>query len=139
MPQNANDVTRDTIQRWLDAALQQVAAESYLDGISLQDSLLVTGRLERGNSPLAGAIDQFIRMTPAQATDFLNRYQVVDHHANDATGFSATVLRNKDTSSAQYDQYSLVFRSTEYKLPAEGGDYDRDGNVNLFGLKGADG
>ena len=141
MPQNANDVTRETIELWLDAALKQVAAESYFHGISLTSSDLITQRLTRGNTPLESTQDQFVRLTQSQAAAFLAEYEIVDQHANDASGFSATLLRRKvddPLTAAKAGEYTLAFRSTEYRNPSQGGDFDRDGFL-YAGLSRADG
>ena len=53
----------------------------------------------------------------------LARYQIVDHHANDATGFSATLIKHETTAN----NFTLSFRSTEYQNQADGGDWERDG------------
>ena len=34
-------------------------------------------------------------MTTRQAQAFEARYQIVDHHANDATGFAATLMHER--------------------------------------------
>lgn len=122
MPQNSARI--DVIRTWLDAALQQIAAESYWH--LLGQGATPQQVLERGNSPVDPAYparppDQFVRLTSWQATAFAQRYQIVDHHANDASGFSATLLLDTTTG-----QHTLAFRSTEYKNANEGGDFERD-------------
>ncbi len=119
------------IKAWLDFAIQQMAAESYLDqftgqGVSLQQ-VLVDGNNDRR----VISIDQFTgktQFTDLQSQQFAQRYQVVDHHANDATGFSATLMKDTQTG-----EYTLSFRSTEFLPRIQGGDWERDG------LPGADG
>lgn len=117
---------------WLGFALQQMAAESYLEGISLSNADQITDRLLLGNNRDGFPLTGFTRFTgtreSGQARDFTSRYQVVDHHANDATGFSATLL--KDTTT---DSYTLSFRSTEYRNLSEGGDFERDGQPGADG------
>ena len=113
------------IKAWLDFALQQMAAESYLDqfvvqGVSLQQ-VLIDGNNDRRVIPL----DQFTGKTQfvdLQAQQFTQRYQILDHHANDASGFSATLMRDTTTG-----EYTLSFRSTEPRPATEGGDVERDG------------
>ncbi|HEX2827746.1 MAG TPA: calcium-binding protein, partial [Burkholderiales bacterium] len=105
---------------WLDFALQQAAAESYLDQALPLDQLLIDGNNDRrvlSGSAIRGAI----RFTAGQAQAFVNRYQVIDHMPNDSSGFSATLLFDRSTR-----QYTLAFRSTEYKLARDGGDFERD-------------
>ncbi|WP_447859842.1 calcium-binding protein [Nitrospira calida] len=111
----------NSISIWLKFALQQIAAESYLDFfITGQRSLVDVLRL--GNNKPGFGENNYTRMTLGQATAFDNQYDLVDHHANDATGFSATLLRDRTTG-----EYTLSFRSTEYRNPDQGGDWSRDG------------
>ena len=143
MPQNANDVKLGTVRLWLDAALRQVAAESYLHETSLSNLSDITQALLNGNTPSLAPPDQqqYVRLTRTQASAFLDAYEIVDHHANDASGFSATLLRRKvadPITGAKAGSYTLAIRSTEYKNPAQGGDFDRDG-VTWQGIDRADG
>ena len=133
------------ITAWLQFAIQQMAAESYLDGFSFSDTEELIRRLKLGNNnnPLAEPNDPILLgntrfvdlagvpnasqvMGSAQA--FVSRYQIVDHHTNDATGFSATLM--KDTVTGQY---TLSFRSLEYQNQAQGGDWERDGQGGAAG------
>ena len=127
------------ISTWLKFAIQQMAAESYLNGINLQDPAAVIGRLVDGNNnsqvippdQFTGKT-RFVNLTgvpnasqvTGSAQAFVSRYQIVDHHANDATGFSATLMKDPNTG-----QYTLSFRSTESAPAVQGGDRERD----LFG------
>lgn len=130
------------ITTWLKFALQQMAAESYLDGINLQNEDLVRRRLTDGNNdtrviqldPVTGELPGKTRFTNVLADHFLSTFDIIDHHANDASGFSATLLYDRDTSS-----YTLSFRSTEFKLAAQGGDKERDAfqadaDIGLYGF-----
>lgn len=47
------------------------------------------------------------KISPAQAADFVLRWEVVDQIPNTTTGFSATVFRNRDTGA-----YSLAIRGS---------------------------
>jgi len=107
------------IRSWLDYAIQQMAAESYLDGINLLSRNEVKDKLLLGNNNpvLDSSLSGKTRFTNVLAEEFLDRYQIIDHHANDASGFSATLF--KDTSN---NTYTLSFRSTEYADSALGGD-----------------
>ncbi len=122
--------------RWLDFAMQQLAAESYLEGISLDATEAVVSRLVAGanyHSPEVRLVaPHATRMLEPQAREFLTRYRIVDHHPNDASGFSATLLHDTETGS-----YTLSFRSTEFRYAVNGGDRERDvGNFGVvFGLK----
>ena len=112
---------------WLKFALQQIAAESYLDlFISGQRSLVDV--LQLGiNRPTFTEVN-YTRMTLTQASAFDNKYAIVDHHANDATGFSATLIQERGTND-----FTLSFRSTEYRNQSEGGDWERDGQPGADG------
>jgi Ca2+-binding RTX toxin-like protein len=117
------------ITTWLKFALQQMAAESYLDGINLLNEDQVRLRLSDGNNdtriiqpdPITGELPGKTRFTNVLADRFLSTYDIIDHHANDASGFSATLMRDTTTG-----EYTLSFRSTEFKPAALGGDKERD-------------
>ena len=126
---------------WLEFALQQMAAESYLDGINLQDDDTVGLRLTDGSNDtrivqpdLSGNLPGKTRMTTALAERFLATYDIIDHHANDASGFSVTLMRHTQTG-----EYTLSFRSTEPKPTTEGGDVERDGLFASILTAAADG
>ncbi|MGZ5145742.1 MAG: calcium-binding protein, partial [Burkholderiales bacterium] len=119
---------------WYEFALQQVAAETYWDAVDLKNRTEVLDALELGNNNPGFSQTGFTRLTSTQAEEFIKRYKVVDHHPNDATGFSATLLY--DTKE---NRYTLSFRSSEYRLPQDGGDFDRDvlgadTEINKYGL-----
>ena len=127
-------MSQNEMSTWLNFTLQQMAAESYLHGIDTSSDLVVRPRLLRGNN--APGFDppvNYTRFADHLADRFLGAYDIIDHHANDATGFSATLIREIGTNN-----FTLSFRSTEYKNQADGGDYERDG-ANGFFLTGADG
>src|SRR5690349_14902791 len=129
------------IQAWLNFALQQMAAESYLDQVLSGRSLVEVLRNGNNNENVI-PVDQFtgktrfVDLTGVQnannvmgsAQAFAQRYQIVDHHANDATGFSATLMRDRTTG-----EYTLSFRSLEYQDQAQGGDWERDGQGGSAG------
>lgn len=110
-------------------ALQQIAAESYLDldGVSMDNNNPknhdeIIKRLNNGNNrdfveDKKGAT----RMTTSQTSDFLDKYEIIDHLPNTDSGFSATLIRNKTTQ-----EFTLSFRSTEYRPEKEGGDHKHD-------------
>ena len=119
------------ISAWLAFSLQQMAAESYLDGIAdLDDKGLVSERLLLGNNrPLLDAeIRGATRFTDTLVTRFLDSYKIVDHHANDSTGFSATLMQEIGTNN-----FTLSFRSTEFESQSNGGDFERDGTLGADG------
>ena len=109
----ANDISV-----WLDFALQQLAAESYLHGIDdLSDTESVKERLVNGanrfDAPVPPPTEHPTRMTERQAQAFMERYCVVDHRPNDASGFSATLLRKVAADGSLTQSYTLAMRSTE--------------------------
>ncbi|GHT95615.1 hypothetical protein AGMMS49545_18880 [Betaproteobacteria bacterium] len=63
------------------------------------------------------------RFTDEQAKWFTDNYEIVTHYANDASGFSATLFRENKKDG----EYTLSFRSTEYQLLKDGGDWEHDG------------
>ena len=101
-------------QIWLDFAIQQLAAESYLDGIDLNVKGDVTERLERGvNHPDYDAEnekDHATRMTDSQADKFFDNYQIIHHLPNRSSGFSGTLIQNRETG-----EFTLSMRSTEFR------------------------
>jgi Ca2+-binding RTX toxin-like protein len=116
------------ISTWLDFALQQMAAESYLNDPGGLQSQLTRGNNRFGFDPLTGPLHGATRFTNVLADRFIAKYDIVDHHANDATGFSATLMQERGTNN-----FTLSFRGTEYENQVDGGDWERDG------LPGADG
>ena len=115
------------IRTWLDFALQQIAAESYIHRAQ-SGELGLLQVLKMGSNNLHGdqsdtpVLPGNTRMTTLQAQEFTQRHQIIDHHANDATGFSATLMRDTQTG-----EYTLSFRSSEYQNQIQGGDWERDG------------
>ena len=141
------------IRTWLDNALIQTAAESYLDrtNLSRQDTEEVRADLERILS--LGANDERknptilsdpnaavkTRMTVDQAEWFLDNYRIIDHRPNTDSGFSATVFQHRLTG-----QYTLSFRSTEsrfgeFDFDGDGRPLDQGGDWARDGRSGADG
>ena len=137
-----------TARNWLDAVLQQSAAECYLDGIDFHNQIQVAIRLRAGNNDIrnlyVAALEQTdlpgkSRFTEEQIKYFFSNWEIIDHRPNvdprfenigmgNGTGFSATLFKNKTTG-----EYTLSFRSTEYADESSGGDWQRDG------VPGADG
>jgi hypothetical protein len=120
---------QSNIKTWLEFATQQMSAESYLQGIDLTNRDLVKGQLILGNNDplLDPSLSGKTRFTDQLVDQFLNKYQIVDHHANDATGFSATLMRERDQNGQLTNNFTLSFRSSEYQNQAQGGDWERDG------------
>lgn len=126
-------MSQSSVSLWLRFAMQQIAAESYLHDIDISDPSAVASALIRGNNQQAFPEGGLTRLVQIQTQQFTQRYQIIDHHANDATGFSATLMRDITTS-----EYTLSFRSTEYRNHVQGGDFERDGMNGLL-LAGASG
>ena len=125
---------------WIEKILLQLAAESYLDNLPEQSSdtyqdeaqkRLSAGannyRLESNDPAVKGILEKPdeehpTRMLSEQADDFLDNYEIVHHLPNRSSGFSATLMRNRQTG-----EYTLSFRSTEFRDEINGGDGSRDG------------
>jgi Ca2+-binding RTX toxin-like protein len=119
-----------------------MAAESYIDGINRQDpnaviAALVAGNNAPGSNPnLPLGATRFVNLAnvtnasqiTGSAQAFVSRFQIVDHHANDSTGFSATLMQERGTNN-----FTLSFRSLEYQDQAQGGDWERDGQGGAAG------
>jgi hypothetical protein len=67
-------------------------------------------------------------MSPAQADEFLNKFESIFQYPNDNSGLSATLMRNRESG-----EYTLSFRSTEFERQANGGDWERDGISGAVG------
>ncbi len=65
------------------------------------------------------------------ADRFLTQYEIIDQHSSDATGFSATLI--KDLNDPTGKTFTLSFRSLEYQSQADGGDWERDGQGGAAG------
>ena len=153
-------MAQSEIAGWLQFAIQQMAAESYLDGLAYSNTSEIIRRLEFGNNNsvalgltnpdeanLLGAT-RFVDLNgvsnasqiTGSAQAFVSRYQIVDHHANDATGFSATLMRERDAQGNLTNNFTLSFRSTEFREQVDGGDHERDaewgadGEITLNGF-----
>lgn len=142
------------VRQWLDYALLQSAAETYLDQAdSFTNEVRIREILTTGNNhpdlidlPANAAIlPGKTRFTDVDAQWFTEHYEIVDHRANTSSGFSATLFRSKDTG-----EYTLSFRSTEFafgaidhaanpNLPDRGGDWARDGAPGADGEVSNDG
>jgi Ca2+-binding RTX toxin-like protein len=119
------------IRLWLDFAIQQMAAESYLDQALSGQRSLTKVLINGSNNEDFVSDDNFnnkTRFTDQLVQRFTLKYDIIDHHANDATGFSATLMKDRTTG-----EYILSFRSSEYQNQIQGGDWERDG------VAGADG
>src|SRR3954469_12888668 len=124
--------------------LQQMAAEAYLDGVSLADPAQLQVALPRGNNRSGFPQSSFIRFADTQVIELLSQYEIV-HQASDYplpartapvyyagttivanTGLSATLIRKKDASGNLTNEFTLAIRSTEFRAVIDGGDRNRD-------------
>ncbi len=127
------------VKTWIKFFYQQLAAESYLDDISARhidfnDADLIQRRLIFGANnhrvPLNDENPHKTRMTADQAASFAEQFEILDHLPNRSSGFSATLMRERETN-----RYTLAFRSTEFRAVDEGGDRSRDGiHADLFDI-----
>jgi hypothetical protein len=112
----------------LEFAVLQSVAECYLDRVDLDtrpDNEPLKVRLRNGNNHYNYSPDQGqgkTKLTDQQIDRFFANFEIVNHYANDASGFSATVFQNKSTG-----EYTVSFRSLEYANESEGGDWLCDG------------
>jgi hypothetical protein len=107
-----SDLTLTQLRQAYDAALEQIAAESILEGG--MSNLLFRDRLMIGNNPTNSPpgesnLDGKLRMTLGQAQGFVDRYDIIDAYQNDTTGFSAVALRDTATPN----RVVIAVRSTE--------------------------
>ena len=118
------------IATWYEMALHAIAAESHFDAYTD-----VAQALEAGNNriPLPDESQSYLRLTTQQAIAYSSRYSFIQV-PNDASGFSGTLIYDTVTG-----EYTVAFRSTEYKDETRGGDFQRDVNgadmeINNAGL-----
>jgi Ca2+-binding RTX toxin-like protein len=112
------------ISTWYQFAVQQIFAESYLDGIAWSNTAQVSQRLQQGNTQPDFPPSGYTRLPAIAADAGANTFSVVAHRPNGATGFSATLLRWANEQGAT--EYTLAIRSTEFKPFNKGGDRARD-------------
>lgn len=75
-------MTVTSVSKLAEYSTLSVASYALFDPNALNDSVA-----------LATALRSNASMTEVQASEFLDRYDVVHHSPNDAVGFSATVFR----------------------------------------------
>ena len=106
-----SDLTLAQLKKAYDAALEQIAVESFLFQVMAPQAYI--DALRRGNNPLADPnaddLPGKLRMTLEQAQAFQSRYTIIDAYQNDATGFSAVALRDTATPN----RVVIAVRSTE--------------------------
>src|SRR4051812_4119899 len=144
---------RSTIETWYDFVLQQLAAESYFEGVDLTTRDEVATILINGNNRqqfLTAEPKGLTRATPLQAEELLSRFQILHQWSDNPdrirnvlpgepgyvtlngeqilanTGLSATLIKNIDPDSPYFGTYTLAARSTEYQSAETGGDKERD-------------
>lgn len=121
----------DSVDRTYLQVLAQFAAESYLHDVSLQNRPEIDQRLRDGNNHFVDPARKEIpspelgsggtRLAALQRDEFFSTFDIIDHLPNQSSGFSATLLKNRLTG-----EYTLAFRSTEYRNIEAGGDAQRD-------------
>lgn len=123
-------------------ALLQVAAESYLDGITDFGTqvAIIRQRLQTGNNREGFKPVGVTRLAETQVDEFLANFQIIAQASDYAdpnrstpvyyagttilanTGMSATLIQKRGTN-----EFTLAIRSTEFRQVSDGGDRDRDG------------
>lgn len=119
------------IEKFYKHGLAQFAAESYLHGIDLTDRAELNQRLRNGNNHFQDPSRSYVRrpedgaggtrLAASQRDEFFTTWEIIDHLPNQASGFSATLLKNRLDG-----EYTLAFRSTEFRDIEFGGDAQRD-------------
>ncbi len=110
------------VRQWLDFALLQSAAETYLDKADFTDETSIQTALTTGNnhpellnpqqSPDAAILPGKTRFTDVDAQWFTEHYEIVDHRANTSSGFSATLFRS--AINGVRDDFQRISRFTEF-------------------------
>ena len=114
------DLTLQQLKQAYDAALEQIASESFLEDVISRNDFI--NRLKRGNNPEAAdpnapTLTGKLRMTQSQAEAFVDRYQIIGQQPDDASGFSAVALRDtKGDDDPTNDEVIIAVRSTEFNL-----------------------
>ena len=126
------DLSLDQLKQAYDAALEQIAAESFLfQGMGEQAYI---DALRRGNNPGADPntddLPGKLRMTLEQAQAFESRYIIIDAYQNDATGFSAVALRDTATPN----RVVIAVRSTEINNDRARDVYGADAQIFFNGF-----
>ncbi len=119
------------LSTWLEFAQLQVVSESYLENVDIRNPAVVAPKLLLGNNRTkepGNEIHGATRFTESQAEWFFANYDIVDHYANDASGFSCTLMQNKTSG-----EHTLSMRSTEFQFNSKGGDWSRDGKPGADG------
>ncbi len=130
-------------RKLLDKAILQMVAESYLDqwtGFGGANSQLWPILNAGNNNLLHSSADRSdwsgaTGLTISQYTYFTQNYDIVVHYPNDDSGFSGTLFRDKRTG-----ELTVSFRSTEFKLDEDGGNWSKDGapgadgNIGSYGF-----
>ena len=137
---------------WYGFFLQQVAAESYFEDLTLLSSAQIERRLRVGSNRAEVGIPilSATRLADRQAAEFLQRYQIIHQWSDDPrrtaplgpgdpgylelngqqilanTGLSATLIKTIEQGTPYSNTYTLAIRSTENRSLALGGDQSRD-------------
>jgi hypothetical protein len=149
-------MSNTSIKSLYDFLLQQTAAESYFEGVALNDPIAVKEGLKLGanrkgyttnpNPDLNGGYAGYTRMTESQADEFLSKFQIVHQWSDNPTPngsrpavegsyayprLNAEILANTGLSATLIKDkatgsFTLAIRSTEFRNWALGGDGERD-------------
>jgi hypothetical protein len=123
----------------LTVALLQSGAESYLETLSsFTDLQQLQAVLRAGNNHPIKNVDGkgATGLVPSQVSEFFRNFEIVSHYPSDATGFSATVYKERGATG----RFVLSIRSTEFAFgPYDGSKVDLGGDWARDGGPGADG
>ncbi len=149
-------MSNTNIDKLYDYTLQQMAAESYFEGIEPSDIIGIRQRLRLGtnrdgyktdNPDLNEGYPGYTRMTTAQADEFLSKFTIAHQWSDNPTPTGSRPVQAGDVGYLELDgvqilantglsatliqnketgEYTLAIRSTEFRNWADGGDGERD-------------
>jgi hypothetical protein len=105
-------ISKEDVAKYLEFSLLQIAGEAYIHGASdFTDAGRVTEVWKYGSNDelhpfirgeaIQGAdtavLPGYSRLVQRQGDELFAKYQIIDHHANDATGFTATLFRHRES------------------------------------------
>lgn len=142
-----------------DYYLQQVVAESYLEGTSsytgetFRNQLAIGANRNKNDNNINNGYSGYTRLTAVQIDEIQKKFAVIHQWSDDPTirarsvsdgitnpplpantGLSATLIRRLGSNGQLTNQYTLAIRSTEFQPSIKGGDFERDGDGSDLGI-----